>query len=206
MNYQEVQRVGVILAGGQSSRMHYQNKALLTLGEKRVIDHVVETLKPQVDYLVINANANLDQYQSLEVPLLTDIYGPNAGPIAGIATAMEWAKEQFPNVKTILCCPGDVPWFPDNIAERLEQALRNETCKVAWLCTDKQWQPLFSLWSIDLMDALHTALDDGLYSPMALIKSLPNTMVPLTNCQPGHFANLNTPEDLQKAQDILAID
>lgn len=204
MNDQEVQRVGVILAGGQSSRMHYQDKALLTLGEKRVIDHVVETISPQVDRLVINVNAHLEQYQSLGLALLTDAYGANAGPIAGIITAMTWAKDQYPNVKTILCCPADVPWFPSNIAVLLEQALRTDACEVTWLCTDQQWQPLFSLWSIESLDALHAALAAGIYSPMALIQSLPNAMVTLTNCEAGHFANLNTPEDLRMAQDLLA--
>ena len=200
---EQVRSVGIILAGGQSSRMHYQDKALLPLGDKRVVDHVQLTLTPQVERVAINANRNLEQYQRLGIPVLTDLFGPNAGPIAGIYTGMLWAKANFANIETLFCCPADVPWFPDNTKALLTQTMRQECVQVTWLCTDGQWQPLFSLWSIDTLGALENALAQNLYSPMALIRSLPNAMITLNNCGKGQFANLNSPEDLENARALL---
>lgn len=203
MNKKVIRSVGVILAGGQSSRMHHQDKALLRLGEKRVVDYVVDTLAPQVDQLVINANRHVNEYKDLGIPVLTDSYGPEAGPIAGIYAAMVWAKAQFPMIETLMCCPADVPWFPHNTSTLLFEAMQSKGIAVAWLCTDGQRQPLFSLWPIALLTDVGQALDQGVYSPMALIRSLPNTMVTLAHCPEGYFANLNTPEDLRQAQALL---
>ena len=53
---------GVILAGGQARRMQGQDKGLVLLNNKPMIEYVIENLKPQVGELVINANRNLDTY------------------------------------------------------------------------------------------------------------------------------------------------
>ncbi|HAB38095.1 MAG TPA: molybdenum cofactor guanylyltransferase MobA, partial [Rhodobacteraceae bacterium] len=48
--------VGVILAGGLASRMGGGDKGLLQLGNKTLLEHVVERLAPQVTNIVLNAN------------------------------------------------------------------------------------------------------------------------------------------------------
>ncbi len=194
----------IILAGGQSSRMHYQDKALLSLGEERVIDLILATLSPQVNHVAINANRNIDVYQQLGVPVLPDSHGSDAGPIAGIHAGMHWACEQLSGIDTVFCCPGDVPWFPDNTVALLSAAMQTHNVAVTYLSTDGQWQPLFSLWSTSLLSTIEDSLKQGLYSPMALIHSLPNAVVRLDNNAQGQFANLNTPQDLQFAQKLLA--
>ena len=50
--------LGVILAGGQASRMGGGDKSLLPLAGKRVIDHVLERLRPQVAAMALNANGD----------------------------------------------------------------------------------------------------------------------------------------------------
>ncbi len=194
---------GIILAGGQSSRMQHQDKALLPLGDKRVIDYIVSNLAPQVEPLAINANRNLATYEQLGVPVLTDTFGSDAGPIAGIYTAMAWLKTQHPDTGTVFCCPADVPWFPANTVALLAEAMQANKVPVTWLCTDGQRQPLFSLWSTSLFADIERALNNGVYSPMGLIFSLANAVVTLDHCPEGQFANLNTPEDLQFAQNLL---
>jgi molybdenum cofactor guanylyltransferase len=48
--------VGVLLAGGKSSRMGGGDKCLLPLGGQPMLAHVIDRLRPQVSDLVINAN------------------------------------------------------------------------------------------------------------------------------------------------------
>ena len=138
---------GVILAGGRSSRMQFENKALLELGGKPLVAHVIARAKPQVAQLSINANRDLERFDEFAIPVVPDNFGPEAGPLAGILTGMQFSRNK-----------------------------------------------------LALEDVLSTPLRDGLYSPMALIRSLPNSVLNITDISPGDFANLNTPEDLANAR------
>lgn len=192
---------GVLLAGGRGNRMGNVDKPLLTLGDRCLIDHVIALARPQVDALVISANRHLDQYRQRQLPVLPDAVGDYAGPLAGIATAMEWARQHdFP---LLACFPGDVPRFPPDTVSRLRDILQSDHSEVAWLCSDGQWQPLFSLWSTHLYEPLQQALQQGLYSPMQFIRSRQHALLALNNCATGDFDNLNSPEDLQRARENL---
>ena len=48
---------GIILCGGKNSRMG-KNKALLPLGSKTVIEHIVHTLSTICDELILSTNTN----------------------------------------------------------------------------------------------------------------------------------------------------
>lgn len=49
---------GVVLAGGQGSRMGGVDKGLVMLRDKPMVEWVIERFAPQVDALIINANQN----------------------------------------------------------------------------------------------------------------------------------------------------
>src|SRR5690606_41309939 len=81
--------VGVILAGGLSSRMQYRDKALLPLGGKPLIAHIIENAQTQTGRLLLNVNRAPERYASFGLPVLGDDRGEGAGPIAGLAAAMD---------------------------------------------------------------------------------------------------------------------
>jgi len=190
--------VGVILAGGRGTRMHDSDKPLLTLHDRCLVDHVISRARPQVNNLVISANRNIDQYRQRRFLVLKDEIEGYAGALAGIASAMHWARRQdFP---LLACFPGDVPLFPDNVVALLHQIMRTEHSEVAWLCTDGQLQPLFSLWSTALYPAVRSALQNQVYSPMQFIRGRKHSLLQLDNCPAGYFDNLNSEEDLERAR------
>lgn len=192
---------GVILAGGRGSRMGNADKPLLALDDRCLIDHVIALARPQVDAVVISANRHLEAYRERGLPVLPDEVGDYAGPLAGIATAMKWAlQHDFP---LLACFPGDVPRFPANLVPRLHDMLLGSDSEVAWLCSDGQWQPLFSLWRTHLYEPLQQALGAGLYSPMQFIRSRQHALLSLSDCAAGDFDNLNSPEDLRRARDTM---
>lgn len=194
---------GVVLAGGKSSRMQFENKALLQLGESPLITHVIAGAQPQVAQLVINANRDLERFEEFGIPVLADSHGPEAGPLAGILTGLQYCHEHIPQAQALACFPADTPWFPADIVAQLAQVLDSESTQVACLRSNGQWQPLFSLWSLTLAEVLIAAIRDGLYSPLALIRSLPHSVLNITTSAPGDFENLNTPVDLARAQALL---
>ena len=60
--------VGIVLAGGTSSRMGGGDKCLLPLGGRPLLDHVIERLRPQIGSLVINANDDAARFAHLDCP------------------------------------------------------------------------------------------------------------------------------------------
>ena len=77
----------VILAGGRGERMGGLDKGLLQLDDKPLVQHVIDSLEPQVRNILINANRHLEQYGRLGYPVVQDSFTGFAGPMAGIASA-----------------------------------------------------------------------------------------------------------------------
>lgn len=191
---------GVILAGGQGSRMNHQDKPLLELGGRPLIAHIIDSAHSQVDRLLINVNRNTEEYRCFGLPVLGDGCEGYVGPLAGVLAAMKWCEQQDQRSGLIACFPGDVPWFPLDHVERLATALLSSHSETAWLCTNGQMQPLFSLWSTHLRSSLETALQRNVYSPMQFILSTRHVMLEIDNGPEEHFLNINCPEDLANAR------
>jgi molybdopterin-guanine dinucleotide biosynthesis protein A len=64
--------VGVVLAGGRSSRMGGQDKCLASLAGRPVIAQVIARLGPQVATLALNANAEPSRFASFGLPIIAD--------------------------------------------------------------------------------------------------------------------------------------
>ena len=72
--------LGVILAGGKGTRMGGEEKGLIKLGNKSLIEYSIERLQPQVSKLVINANSNLSRYSKFNLPIVSDPLAGFLGP------------------------------------------------------------------------------------------------------------------------------
>ncbi|TIM25805.1 MAG: molybdenum cofactor guanylyltransferase MobA, partial [Mesorhizobium sp.] len=106
---------GIILAGGQSRRMGGGDKSLLALGGRRVLDHVVARLAPQVGPLALSANGDPTRFAKFGLPVLADTVEGYAGPLAGILAGLEWASMACSVVVTVA---GDTPFFPEDVVGR----------------------------------------------------------------------------------------
>lgn len=76
---------GLLLTGGASSRMG-QNKALLDIDGKKLIERVVQALSAVTDTILIVAN-DAEPYHFLNLPIVPDIekgYGPLMGLYSGL--------------------------------------------------------------------------------------------------------------------------
>ena len=77
----KINKTLAIMAGGKSSRMNYNNKALLSYKEKTFIENIIEAGK-NFKKVVIVAN-NKEIYRDFNVDVISDIYVGN-GPLSGI--------------------------------------------------------------------------------------------------------------------------
>jgi molybdopterin-guanine dinucleotide biosynthesis protein A len=193
---------GIILAGGSGSRMNYQDKPLLTLGSRRIIDFIISSAFTQVDELILNVNRHPERFLDLGLPIVIDEYASTAGPLAGVLAGITWYRRHRSDIGFLASFPGDTPWFPDTIVSLMQYKMQQDGSDVAWLCTQGQLQPLFSVWSFAVADRIAIALAQGVYSPMAFIRSQSNTLVKIDDYPLGHFDNINNPEELQRARNL----
>ncbi|MBO8159551.1 molybdenum cofactor guanylyltransferase [Thermosyntropha sp.] len=107
---------GVILAGGKSSRMNFNNKAFALINGQKIIEIILSKFFSYFDETIIISNEPL-LYSSLNVPVYTDIY-PRLGPMSGIHSGLTYAKH---DASFVLAC--DMPFIPvemiDYMLERI---------------------------------------------------------------------------------------
>ena len=104
----------ILLAGGAGRRMGGEDKGLLKLKDKTLVEWVLARVAPQVDEILISANRNLDTYRAFGYPVLPDKTEGFAGPLAGIARGLLDAQHEL-----ILSAPCDTPFLPDDLVARL---------------------------------------------------------------------------------------
>jgi len=147
---------GVVLAGGRSQRMGGEDKGLVRIDGRFMINHVIQALSPQVGPLLINANRNLDDYRGLGYPVIPDIIGDFYGPLAGIASALQSAETDY-----LLCVPCDSPLLPHNLAQALYSALHTRQAEISVAHDGGRMQPVFALLRRNLLADLLTHLETG---------------------------------------------
>ncbi|WP_169306072.1 molybdenum cofactor guanylyltransferase [Sulfitobacter sp. 15WGC] len=111
------QPLGVILAGGQATRMGGGDKGLLPLGQGTLLSSVIDRLEPQVAGLALNANGDAARFADLGLPVLADSIEGFAGPLAGVLAGLDWAAEQ--GAESIVTAAADTPFFPCDLVPRL---------------------------------------------------------------------------------------
>jgi len=181
----------VILAGGRGRRMRQQDKGLVVLDKRPLIEHVLEAVSPQNPNILINANQNLEQYQQYGYRVISDEMADFQGPLAGVATAMGQVETPY-----ILTLPCDAPFVEHNYQQKMWSALETQQTDLAVAYDGKRLQPVHALIPIhlhaDLLKFLSgdTRRVDSWYSQYAM------GLVDFSK-QVRMFCNLNTPEELE---------
>lgn len=181
---------GVILAGGQGKRMGGVDKGLQDLHGRPMVQWVIDRLAPQVAYLLINANRNLERYAEFGYPVIADVIPDYAGPLAGIQMALTHATTPL-----VAIVPCDSPSLPGDLVARLARALQENGADLAVARTIERTQPVFCLTRRSLLPQLNDYLACGNRQVIgwhALLK----TCDVLFDGSTGAFSNLNTVQAL----------
>ncbi len=187
---------GAIIAGGEASRMGGE-KPLLPFRGGTLLDAVIVRVRPQVDVLALNLRG--DAKVKTDLPILTDTIADKPGPLAGIVTALEWAKA-LPGVEWLATFPCDTPFLPLNLVEILRAAAIGSAPVVAHDGTATQ--NLCALWPLSSVDHLREALvSRGLRRLGEVERQLGAVICPVP-APPYAFFNINTPDDLAEAERI----
>ncbi|WP_299958355.1 molybdenum cofactor guanylyltransferase MobA [uncultured Roseobacter sp.] len=200
------QPLGVILAGGQATRMGGGDKGLLHLGGQSLLTRVIDRLEPQVAELALNANGDPSRFDGYRLPVLPDSIEGFAGPLAGVLAGLDWAAKQ--GAETIVTAAADTPFFPADLVPQLLLASDGMEHPLVLSATPdpargRVRHPTFGLWPVALRDDLRAALQDGLRKVVLWTDAHQGreALFPVTTFDP--FFNVNTPEDLARAEALL---
>ena len=114
-----VKTFALILAGGQASRMGGEDKGLVLLDGKALIDHVIDKIRPQVSHIAISTNRNLEEYARRSPHIFPDArQWQHFGPLSALCTAAN--DLQLATADWLLVVPCDMPYLPDGLVTRFE--------------------------------------------------------------------------------------
>jgi len=180
----------IILSGGRATRMGGLEKGLVLLQGKPLISHVIARLTPQVDEILINANRELDKYQTLNLPIIEDDIPDYIGPLAGFSLGLQHCKSDY-----LLTVPCDSPLLPSDLASRLLSALSQHHADVAIAKSSGNAHPVFCLCKKSVLPSLIDYINLGGRKVSTWQKSQAYIEVDFNDCDDA-FINLNTLEDL----------
>jgi molybdenum cofactor guanylyltransferase len=196
--------VGVILAGGQGRRMGGVDKAMLPLGGTTLIERAIARASVQVSDLIINANGDPQRFAHLGLPVVADRVGGFVGPIAGVLAGFEWMRSNRPKARWLASFSCDTPFFPMDMVERLVEKARSERAKVAVAESDSQQHHIFAVWSADISASSEEVLvQRGMRKMGDFIAIFPNARVSFAAHPIDPFMNINTPEELARAEEYI---
>jgi len=188
----------IILAGGQANRMGGAGKGLVPLLDKPLVQYVIERLAPQVDEILLNANRQIEQYETFNFPVLKDAHAHFIGPLAGFSLGLQHCTHDY-----LLTAPCDSPRLPADLVTRLAAALTEKEADIVVAKSDGHTHPVFSLMKKSVLPSLTHYLGEGERKVSTWQKSLRYAEVEFNDCSDA-FVNLNTFEALEALASTLS--
>ncbi len=184
---------GVILAGGESTRMG-KNKAFIEINGTRIIDRTVSLFREIFDDVLLVTNTPLD-YIELEVRIVTDLV-PGKGTFGGIYTGLFFSSS--PKAFFVGC---DMPFLDRRVIQYFLSLA--QTADIVAQRTKDYWQPLHAIYSRTLLKPIERLLQQGKLSIIKAYQGMRVREVTEEELKPFDpdlhtLSNINTPEELKK--------
>ncbi len=190
----------VLQAGGKSIRMG-KDKALLPFLGIPLIKRLRDRFSDMGDELLVITN-DFSGYQDLAVPLYKDII-PDRGALGGLYTALSISKN--PLVGLIAA---DLPFASPALLAHLIKIILTSGAEAAIPSTERGLEPLHAVYRRDTsLPLVKKAIDQNLwrmnswFDQAEILILTPEETRKVTSSK-HTFLNLNTPEDLQKAEKL----
>ena len=187
---------GVVLAGGRSRRMGGSPKALLPFGGRPLIQHILETLGAVLsDCLVVTNSPEL--YTFLGRPMVGDVF-PDGGSLGGIYSGLRASPGA-----AALCVACDMPFLSPALLAYL--ASRAGEADVVIPDAGGELQTLHAVYGKGCLPSMERRLAagqlkvTGFFDEVRVLRVPEEAVRALADPQLA-FMNLNTPEDLTRAQ------
>lgn len=190
-----------IQAGGASRRMG-RDKAQVLLGGRPLITHVLERAAPLGAEVIVTTNAP-QAYAFLGGVRLVPDEQPGAGALAGLSTALQAARHE--RVLVLAC---DLPFVSVPLLEHLLRAAPEaDVVLPRW---HGELEPLHAVYRRSCLGPIRRALSEGRqrmigFHAWVRVHTVEDDIVAGFDPQGLTFFNVNTPDDLDLAERLLAL-
>lgn len=191
---------GIILSGGLNSRMQGKNKAFLKIGGSQFLDRVSDTLRKNFEEILL-VTKNPSTYTPKDIKIIKDILKANS-PLSGIHAGLSNMDADY-----AFCIGCDTPFLMGGVVEILANEIEpNADVIVPYSGT--YFQPLCAIYSKRCAPLIEGQLSkndlkvDNLFSK-ARIKTIPYEIFQQVDENLVSFFNVNSPEDLKYAEQLL---
>jgi len=179
--------IGVVLAGGLSTRMLTDKSQLLWQG-KILLEHTSKLLSDAgCDQVVISSNAP---------SYINDRY-PDAGPLAGIEACLNYVSSNIKSAETMLIMPVDMPVMTIELLKNLLQQAKPDNAVFYSLGRFPLILPVNDKLNELLTDTLKQHQSGSGVSVRQLLTKIDCQVLDIDKDQQSAFINCNTPEQWQ---------
>jgi FdhD protein len=190
---------GIVLAGGESSRMG-RNKALLEVNGERMIETAYRRMAELFDEVLLVTNSP-DVYDFIPCRKIADIY-PGMGPLGGIHAALTScdAERAF-----VIAC--DMPGLNPQLIREL--SIMQDGVDVVIPETPGGLEPLHAVYAKSCLPKMEKMLQAGerrilSFFDLAQVRLVPRGKIAALDPDYASFRNINTPEDYQRLSHHVA--
>jgi len=191
---------GVIQAGGKSTRMGGRPKALMELGGRRIIDRVVEVVRAVSDDVLLVTNTP-DLYMGLGLRMVPDVF-PDHGSLGGIYSGLEASSGEA--AFTVAC---DMPFLMPEVARLVID--HADDADVVLPRVGEQFETLHACYAKTCLGPMEARLRQGRLKIVGFfddvrVRTITEQEVARFRAPELVFMNVNTPEELTRARELLA--
>lgn len=187
----------VVLAGGQGSRIGGE-KPLRLLGGILLIERALSQARRFSEAVAI-AVRDTGQLGTVQARTIMDdpaIEGPLAGLVAGLKFAQDVTAD------ALLTLPADMPFIPNDLAERLQCDISGNRSAIA--SSGGHLHPVCGLWLSSCLDLVSPYVSSGRRSLKGFAEMVGYATVEWGAEPKDPFFNVNTVEDLKAAERLLS--
>ena len=191
---------GVIQAGGRSTRMGGDPKALMELGGRPIVARVLDVVRQVTERVLLVTNTP-DLYAFLGLPMVPDVF-PEGGSLGGIYSGLRAAPGDV--AFTVAC---DMPFLSAPVA-RLVVTRAGEADVVAPRI-GAQWETLHACYGKACLGPMERRLREGQlritgFFDEVRVLAITEAEVVAVGDPARVFMNVNTPDELRRARALAA--
>jgi len=193
---------GIILAGGLGTRMGRKRKAFLDVGGHTVIERLLAVYRPLFPEIVISARESTD-FERFGVPVATDRFEVRSS-LTGIHAGVDGMTNSHGFISGC-----DTPFLQGGLVAALLECVTPEDDIVIPLKEDGFMEPLCAVYSKRCLPFIEAQLDTGDCKIIKFFDNVRVRQVPVARLRDHDpefysFSNMNTPDDLARAQALAA--
>ena len=192
---------GVILSGGLSTRFNGQNKAVINIGGRRVLDRLYAVFCELFDEIILVTN-HPEQFLEWDLIIATDLFSARSS-LTGIHTGLFYMQNPF---AFISAC--DTPFLNKELVETLLQHI-DQRYDIVMPETAAGMEPLCAIYSKNCLKTAEQHIKQNKFKIQRALanhrlKKIPEKILRSKDPDLRSFFNINTPADLELAEELAA--